>query len=381
VPILTKAFTGCQWGHDGPTEAASFYKLKEGQCLENGLPSSHLSGPGSERQELPGPNYLESIAKSHIQRGNPAFQNVQQKEPENDENFGDEEGPGPAVDKGPIKCGSWITLGGCENGHYFAKPVDCGREWCLRCRKSSHRRRMSRWFSKIKKIDVMGYLVITFPIEKRPRSQERLKRFAAAITRALINRGIKRGLRRWHWFGENSRLWNPHLNILIDEGYLSPEKLSSIKKTVQGLVGSKKIDVHYEYSQKIFKKIHWLKYITRPTFLDREWDEVMADEFFKFRNVWSWGKWNDDDKWQLPKSEEQLGYVAKFEKNICPVCGDKIHWCGVMPIDRFLELGYEQIWSEIWQLRAPPRQVILFEFFKIIQRGQSKENDKRPSLP
>jgi len=317
---------------------------------------------------LPGSScYLESIGKTPLT-------------PVDDR--GENDG-GWAVNPGSSegRCGRFALLGDDETGHKFAKSLDCGREWCPECKEVAHGRRFARWLSKAQKIGVMGYLIVTFPEDKRPRDKKRLSWIGIQITRGLKKRGIHRGLRRWHFFGEKSHKWNPHLNFLLESGYLSPKKLTEIKRMIRDVLKIPEAVIYYQFSRSRNKKIHWLKYVTRPTFLDREWDEVMADEIYNFRNSATFGKWLDEDKWDLPKSERILGYVSKIEASICPICGKDIHWRKIVYSEELELMGYEQVWAKVWQAVPPDdlegrgcvaKKVVQFNFLKSLQRDLKK---------
>lgn len=326
------------------------------------VPSSSFVKKGSD--------YLESIAKSPLD-AQVAVQSMG-------------EGPCnslyyPASEES--KCGRFALLGECVDGHKYAKSLDCNKEWCGVCKDSAHGRRIARWLPKAQKIGVMGYLVVTFPEDKRPRDKKRLSWAAIQITRGLRRQGIRRGLRRWHYFGDKSDLWNPHINFLLDSGYLSPHQLIKMKKMIRGVLGIPEAVINYQFTREKKKIIHWLSYVTRPTFLKREWDEQMADELYNFRNAASFGKWLDENKWEISKKEEILGYYSKIANSICPICGKEIHWHGLAKKEDLAELGYEQIWKKIWQVDAPADKVLAFDFLKDLQRRFRLDQLSTPSVP
>jgi len=296
-------------------------------------------------------NYLEYVAKVST--------------PEKKENLADDFSP--LESRGRL-CGVWATMGECENGHKFAKALDCGREWCGECRETSHRRRFGRWLSKAFKIEEMGYLVVTFEGDKRPRKKEDFRQIGQVIKDVLMALGFGRGFRRWHWFGNKTDIWNPHLNFLLESGYLEPEFFALIKEQIREAIGVENAVIYYHYSDKIGKKIHWLKYVTRSTFLKRWWDLDMADELKNFRNCVSWGKWEDEDKWGLPDHEKIYGYIAKIEMSVCPCCGSKIHWSKTLHLDDLAVLDYQQIWLKVWQARPPPSKVLVFDLLRALNR-------------
>lgn len=300
-------------------------------------------------------NYLECIAKVST--------------PEKNEKIKDDFSP--LESRGRL-CGTWATLGECESGHKFAKAIDCGREWCRECKETSHRRRFARWLSKAFQIDEMGELIITAEPIKRWRKKEDFRQIGQVVKEVLFALGFKRGFRRWHWFGTKTNIWNPHLNILLESGYLEPDFLELIKEQIREAIGVENSEIKYLYTDKIGQKIHMLKYITRATFLKRWWDLDMADELHNFRNCVSWGKWEDEDKWGLPDHEKIYGYIAKIEMSVCPCCGSKIHWSRVVKVEDLEVFDYQQIWLKVWQERPPPSKVQVFDLLRRLERERQR---------
>lgn len=269
------------------------------------------------------------------------------------------------------KCGRFSSSWVCEEdeSHKVAKELDCNREWCLKCRESAHGRRIARLLPKAQKIAEMGYLVFSPPHDDRqPKTKTELSRAGRLITEALQRRGIKRGFRRWHFFGEDrggdSQPYHPHLNFLFEARYMSKEKLASIKKVIREIFGYEKVDVYYQYSRSISKIFFWLKYVLRPTFLKQEWDYDLAEELYNFRNCVSWGKWGDEDKWEIPEEAKRWEFLVKIEQKICPVCGGRLIWCGVSRTEELAEKGYERVYLNIWMCEAEPRMVQTFKLLK-----------------
>jgi hypothetical protein len=224
---------------------------------------------------------------------------------------------------------------------------------------------MARWLPKLQKIKEMAYLVVTLPLDRRPRRAADLQEIGQEITGILKRRGFARGLRRWHFYGDKSMIWNPHLNFLMDGGFLSEARLNDIKKAICGVLKIEKIVVHYHYHQSVGKKLHWLRYVARPTFLNESWNFELAEELYNFRNSGWWGKWDDEDKWTLPEKEKKLAYYRKIEAGICPTCGKKLEGGRVAPVSDFLEdLDWAQIWDKEWQYKGPPENVLMYRFLR-----------------
>ena len=272
-------------------------------------------------------------------------------------------------------CGSWAMLGACENGHKFAKALDCGREWCSVCRESSHKRRMARWFFKAQKINEMSMLSLDFSYGQGLRTKKELNQIGRVVREVLCSLGFDRGLRRWHWFGEGRpwfgseiNLFHPHLHILLESCFLDPGALDLVKEQIREALGIYDLVIHYQYTAEVRRIVFWLKYVTRPTFKKRDWDRDMAEELHNFRNSVSWGRWDDKDKWELPGEERIYNYIGKIERGFCPCCGAKIHWTKAIKIEGLDELDYQQIWVGVWLERPPPRKVLDFKLLKIIGR-------------
>jgi len=317
-------------------------------------------------------NYLETIAQSRFS-GENCDETAILKDLKEDENHS-------------RVCGYWAILGECESGHKFAKALDCGLEWCTVCRETSHRRRFSRWLPKAMKIEKMAYMVVTIPSDKRLRGEKErykvkvngetvikerlvLSGLAIRITKFLKRKGYNRGFRRLHFFGSETNTWNPHFNFLFEGGFLDEADLKSLKDGIRNILGMPDAVIYYQYTEKVEKIIHWLKYVTRATFLREWWDREMVEALHNFKNTVSWGTWKDEDKWGLPDHEKIYGYVSKIERSICPCCGSKIHWTRAVHIDELETLDYQQIWLKVWQERPPPERVLIFDLLRSLNRG------------
>jgi len=305
------------------------------------------------------------------------------------------------------KCGSWFSHGDCLTGHRFSVKIACRHEWCPTCRELAHNKRFAVWLPKAQKMDSFAELNVTFRPEDRPRSQEAFRRQKIALKRLFKREGFSRGFSRGHYFGKKSQRWNSHHNFFMEGGHLEPEELKDLKKKIRGIVGVPNAGVWYRYIHIVGDKearilatkkvVNALKYITRPTFLKRYWDLEMAEEFFDkweeaedprtgqikrkrivFRNSTTWGKWDGPDKWVLPEVERRLGYITKIHNSICPICGEKICWHGVIKKDDLLLLGFEQIWKNVWQVRPPPEIVLTFnlmgEFLRVLEFGPAGDS-------
>lgn len=264
-------------------------------------------------------------------------------------------------------CPGYFIQGSCEDGHRYAKELYCGREWCPVCGEewsNSHQRRFSRWLPKAFQMKSMGYFVFTLPpdVRNRFRTKKALSRLGSSIQDILKSYGFDRGLRRWHFMGDKSNDWHPHLNVLVDGNYIPDSKLDRIKRSYAALLGVEVADVNYHYRKTAGEKVHTLKYVTRATFRDYTWDEEMAYELKGFRNQLWWGhkRWNEPEAWTLAdlKPNEQLELesldsraVASLEVGECPECKKSITWGGVMPIEALHSIeGKRELGAGYWEL-------------------------------
>jgi len=262
----------------------------------------------------------------------------------------------------------------CENGHRFAKELVCNKEWCSVCGEDgsiAHNRRFMRWLPKIRQFENMGYFVFTIP--ESSRGQYRAKRELAIlghkVQELLKSYGYCRGLRRWHFFGDKSTRYHPHLNCLVDGGFVSPQKLDVIKAAYTRLLGVDLADVNYHYRRSPGQMVHTLKYVARATFREYEWNIDMALELRGFRNmvVWGRGLWDGPPVWSLADLKGRvrdevegldIQAIDALVNKVCPVCGKPIKWGEALPIGllsivekRSLGAGY---WRVLPNTHPPP---------------------------
>ena len=308
--------------------------------------------PASVSGQIPGATGTESPGLSLAERYLDQYANVVQP-PQNL--------PGRKV------CPGHYITAQCENGHRFAKKLCCGREWCPTCgakESDVHLRRFARWVPKIEQMKSMGYLVFTIPEELRWRYRKKaaLTRLAKLITNGdksnhlsgmLKEMGFGRGLARWHFFGDEGDRYHPHLNVIIDAGYLPRKKLELIRRRFAEILGVELAVVNYSYTRNQAKMVHAAKYVTRATFLDYEWDSRMAEELYNFRNQRSWGDWSGPVVWEL-KGESKYAHIEDLEKGICPICGKPLKWHKPLPIALMSMEAWQDIGAGYFQLNDLP---------------------------
>ena len=319
-------------------------------------------------------------------------------------------------------CGRMAVLSECKTTlHTFAKRIVCGAEWCPECGEEdsqAHRRRIARWIPKAMQLRGMGYFVIEWPdrYRKSP-SWVHSRRAVDGVTKAIIEviagkrQGGKgrsrrhgyfpRGLTRWHWFGEKVQgKYNPHLNILVDAGHLKPELLAEIKAKLRAAVNTPDLIVNYQFTRHPRKMMHLLRYVTRATFRNYQWDEWMAGQLFGFRNSRWWGSWHDEPVWTLEQADEDTGLLAANELSSgkCPEChaelevlyhnheGRPVYWTSPVDIshDRLTEwgaveyagTGYYLIPAHYWR----PDVISPDEYLRLEKARYAREYEKRALL-
>jgi hypothetical protein len=215
----------------------------------------------------------------------------------------------------------------------------------------------------------MSYFTLTIPenVREKYRSKKAMRELSRKVIEMFKDYGYIRGLLRWHWFGDSGKKWHPHINVLVDGGYVKEKELESIKADYAKILGVDVAVLNHKYKRSPIEMAECLRYVTRATFLDSDWDYVMAHEIYNFRNMVVWGKfeWNGDDKWALPgkaRVDRDSGEIIDVKaielilNKIDPETGEKLRYVGVLPY-RLLELvdkksygaGYYRIVD-----RAPP---------------------------
>ena len=259
-------------------------------------------------------------------------------------------------------CGSLAIMGVTATGQRIAKRVCCGREPCEVCREQSHQRRIARVLPNLLQLDWMGYIDITFPMEVRPlmRNPKVLALLAKKVRRLLRRRGYRKVYTRWHFFGKPF-VYHPHLNVFCDGGYLLPEQLADLKDAIRRallprsmakLIGND-VNSHYDYTRDEARKMNWVKYVTKATFLDREWDDQLASMLYGFRNGGWAGTWNDLPAWKLTGTDKKYNALIRLAKGLHPVLGEPIKWDSE-PIPWVLILTDNPIHLGGWYYRLPP---------------------------
>jgi len=257
-----------------------------------------------------------------------------------------------------LTCQEGFISGQCTNGHKWAKSVICAKEWCTVCGKKEsdlHRRRYFRWWDKAHSLNKVGKIVITFPTQWHDfySDLDTLRRFRISVKSHLKKSGYKKGLMRWHWAGDCQycKKWKgvdgftgckhcrftgsgsdfrPHLNIVIESGFLNPAKLdiflTGIKQMARdwafanGSIMDCDFDilpvVNYTYGKTPEQITHAIKYITRPTARLLPPDNIRL-QLHKFRSSQTWGKF-EPCKFQ---DELPIEYLTRNQKKLSWIVG------------------------------------------------------------
>ena len=287
----------------------------------------------------------------------------------------------------------WFITAECEDGHRYAKDLVCGKEWCEVCGQdgsSAHGRRVARWLPKVQQTTSLGYFVLTIPEELR--SQYRTKKALAwldgQVCQLLKSYGYLRGLRRWHFFGDRSTKYNPHLNCLVDGGYVDSGKLDAIKAAYANILGVDMADVYYSYRVTPGQMVHTLNYVTRATFHDYHWSIELALELRGFRNmkVWGRGLWDGEPSWTLESlhgkarvavADLDVEAIECLAHSICPECGKPLTWGKVLPVGlldmvekQSLGAGYYRLANVKAPWRIPEEASLRLHWLEMVKKAE-----------
>ena len=270
------------------------------------------------------------------------------------------------------ECAKWALIGDCPNpncpdhqqGKSKAKLILCGKEWCSVCganRSWIHNRRIARLLWRAQQMEKMGYFVIEWPIKSRYklRTKQALSDIGKRIKGAMQALGYERGLRRWHFFGDSGIRYNPHLNVLVDDGYLSKQRLDEIKSYLRTVLDEPQLIVNYSFRISTAEKMHTLRYVTRATFLDQSWDCALAASLYGFQNTQYWGSkevWSDDPVWILDEKgndDMDLTKIEKLERGLCPCCNEPLIWSKPVPLVLIEAFGGKHIGAGFYELPPP----------------------------
>jgi hypothetical protein len=293
-----------------------------------------------------GAGYLEYIAKTHKspQKEQP------KKEPQYivDEEFRLNFGTYKEVEDTQVNANSWcirkIAKGyTLDTGTQVFKPIYCNKENCSYCGADGsipHRRKVGRWLPKAFQCEKLGYLVFTIPYQLRKKMMDpEMLNKVQTYTKRLLSESYKvpHGLSRWHWAGEDGITWKPHLNILIDRGYLAKPKLLKLRALYTAYINSlfntkfPVINIYYAYTKETAKKLHRVKYVTRATYKGKNPEILKCIK--GYRNNRTWGKYDKEvglqkmqDFYNSRTEEQRTDNLKAYIDH----AKQKIHWDGFL---------------------------------------------------
>ncbi len=265
-------------------------------------------------------------------------------------------------------CGSAAIFGEDEDGERIAKRVFCGREWCKYCREQSHQRRIARVLDRLMQISTMGYDVITFPLERREemRDPKVLSAIGKKVRKLYRRLGYRKIYTRWHFFGDRSTRFHPHLNVLYDAKWLERPELAALKDAIRRALLprpraraiGKDLVINHQADSDPKQMMHWIKYVTKASFLERDWDEPLAEALYGFHNGCFAGHWDDPPVWRLTGTDKKYNPLLKVAQGLHPVSGKPITWCR-KPVPWVLALMENPVdigggWYLLPPIRPPP---------------------------
>lgn len=258
------------------------------------------------------------------------------------------------------RCPGYFMTGECSQGHQFATLIHCEKEWCPVCSEKGsthHRKKVGKWLPKAQSYGSMGYWVFTIP--EKIRWKYKTKRALSDLSSRIVNgdksrhiegvlkqqQGYTNGFLRWHFYSEmQPGKYNPHLNVIVEGGFISLKKIEKIRKAWAKILGCKVVNIDYGYKTTVAEKTACLQYVTRSTFLNEQWDEKLAHELYGFRNMRVFGKFSGEIKWELGMETEKEVVTRKLDNSICPVCGELIEWNGgvgdILQLDTWSAAGW-----------------------------------------
>lgn len=280
-------------------------------------------------------------------------------------------------------CATGFYMAECSHGTVTARKVICGKEYCPTCGKQGsvlHHRRIDRWFSRVNEFQTCLYLVVTIPAELRKGFliKKNLTDYRTFVTKKLKRLGYFRGFARYHWSGDcktcvgkgklnditcpvcrgtgSSRIFNPHLNILIEENFFPKEKLECLKKDCAKwlknrfkiTVKNDKVVINAVRRCKDGQNMHSVKYICRSTWFDTRNFEVI-NVIKNLRNSTAWGKFYKPEPEEI---EETEGKPVK----LCTCCGETLSIFTHINRNDFLDKYkiYQEITPGVWLAERVP---------------------------
>jgi hypothetical protein len=262
-------------------------------------------------------------------------------------------------------CGV-CKLSSCQDCRkFYVVRVPCKREYCPECGKKhslAHKQLTMKLYIYMLELyeekKSIGYFVITAPPELRKllKSSEERQKFRRYIIRLFKREGFGKGVTRWHFAGDKSKKWYPHLNVLVPASYLEKEKLERIKRLIERRYGVK--TVFYEYLKDLPRIYFVAEYVARGTFLMQ--NEVGAESIKGSRKLQTWGcfkvnKMNKKTKEEFEQHIRELMMKGYLENEVekmaycllssrCPTCYEKLSW----QVRKYFDLPKGNIYKLGW---------------------------------
>lgn len=270
------------------------------------------------------------------------------------------------------QCGkSVIWLEGCASEDYYLKKIDCRKQWCPVCGGKNGVVHKSRKHSIFERVDVEKYnlrqFVFTTPEKLWSYFMDKLHlssliRWAKQIIEKYFGepvydarghvkkyRLVKGAIEYLHAFGDELGVFKPHVNVHIfeekseklklDKGLLDMIKKEWLKKMRQVEATIETVDVHYSFAVRIKKKMHALKYMSRPWSADDY--NAVEDERLKsllvldlkgFQYMRFWGGMANS------KYKDEMNH-KDIIKEAVSVTGEYLNFLFVAPFDEKSWLG------------------------------------------
>ncbi|GAH77164.1 unnamed protein product, partial [marine sediment metagenome] len=102
----------------------------------------------------------------------------------------------------------------------------------------------------------------------------------------------------------------------------------------------------------------WIKYVTKASFRESEWDELLAVSLYGFHNAGWAGHWEDPPAWRLTGSDKKYNPLVKVAQGLHPETGKPITWSR-KPVPWVLALMEDPVdigggWYLLPPIRPPP---------------------------
>ena len=254
------------------------------------------------------------------------------------------------------QCGkSVVWMHGVKSGSMYVKKINCKKQWCPKCGGKGGHIHKSRMHSVLSRVDVnqyhMAQHVLTVPDVERDffQSRENLSKLANAskrfaekfygepvfdkeghVKRYKLKKGVISYL---HVFGDKEPgVFKPHINLHVFEDKRKKMKLDKAVldamraywlKEMKALTGNKElsvVDVHYSFRMSAKKKMHAIKYMSRPwsaedyaAIKDEELKKLLVIELKGFLYLRFWGSLANckyKDEMSLPEIKKEVESVV-----------------------------------------------------------------------